>query len=168
MIYAWTINPNSLNSWWQPAHQMAGMLSVLVLIGIILVLTVFNWFYEHSLLLLWRSLYVCCKNNFISQPHSKLVRYLNITLISGLSWWLSWYIIYLQCRIHGSERSFGEGNGNTHHGQRIPWTEKPGGLQSKGSQRVGQNWVTNTFTLYWFQLCYFSPLLIFFNFNNWN
>ena len=27
---------------------------------------------------------------------------------------------------------------------RIPFTEKPGGLQSKGSQRVGHNWATNT------------------------
>ena len=25
---------------------------------------------------------------------------------------------------------------------RIPWTEEPHGLQSKGSQRVGHNWVT--------------------------
>ena len=30
----------------------------------------------------------------------------------------------------------------------IPWTEKPGGLQSKGSQRVGHDWVTNTFTFH--------------------
>ena len=29
---------------------------------------------------------------------------------------------------------------------RIPWTEMPGGLQSMGSQRVRQNWVTNTQT----------------------
>ena len=28
---------------------------------------------------------------------------------------------------------------------RIPWTEKPGGLQSMGSQRVGHNRVTDTF-----------------------
>ena len=28
----------------------------------------------------------------------------------------------------------------------IPWTEEPGGLQSMGSQRVGQGWVTNTHT----------------------
>ena len=27
-----------------------------------------------------------------------------------------------------------------------PWTEKPGRLQSMGSQRVGNDWVTNTFT----------------------
>ena len=27
---------------------------------------------------------------------------------------------------------------------RIPWTEEPGGLQPMGSQRVGQDWVTNT------------------------
>ena len=25
---------------------------------------------------------------------------------------------------------------------RIPWTEEPGGLQSKGSRRVGHNWTT--------------------------
>ena len=29
---------------------------------------------------------------------------------------------------------------------RILWTEEPGGLQSMGSQRVGHNWATNTFT----------------------
>jgi len=29
---------------------------------------------------------------------------------------------------------------------RIPWIEEPGGLQPMGSQRVGHNWVTNTFT----------------------
>ena len=29
---------------------------------------------------------------------------------------------------------------------RIPWTEKPGGLQSMKSQRVGHNWMTNTYT----------------------
>ena len=28
---------------------------------------------------------------------------------------------------------------------RIPWTEKPSGLQSVGSQRVRQDWVTNTY-----------------------
>ena len=29
---------------------------------------------------------------------------------------------------------------------RIPWTEKPGGLHSMGSQRVGHDWATNTST----------------------
>ena len=29
---------------------------------------------------------------------------------------------------------------------RTPWTEEPGRLQSMGSQRVGQDRVTNTFT----------------------
>ena len=28
---------------------------------------------------------------------------------------------------------------------RIPWTEDPSGLQSRGLQRVGHNWATNTF-----------------------
>ena len=27
---------------------------------------------------------------------------------------------------------------------RIPWTEEPGELQSKGLQQVGHDWVTNT------------------------
>ena len=29
---------------------------------------------------------------------------------------------------------------------RIPWIKEPGRLQSMGSQRVGHNWTTNTFT----------------------
>ena len=29
---------------------------------------------------------------------------------------------------------------------RIPWTEKTGGLQSVGPQKVGHNWVINIFT----------------------
>ena len=44
--------------------------------------------------------------------------------------------------IPGSGRSPGEGNA-THSSVlawRIPWTEEPGGLQSTGSQRVGQDW----------------------------
>ena len=28
--------------------------------------------------------------------------------------------------------------------QKIPWTEEPGGIQSMGSQRVRQDWATNT------------------------
>ena len=31
---------------------------------------------------------------------------------------------------------------------RTPWTEEPGGLQSMESQRVGYDWATNTFTLF--------------------
>ena len=33
----------------------------------------------------------------------------------------------------------------------IPWTEKPGGLQSTGSQRAGHDRATNTFTCVHFQ-----------------
>ena len=33
----------------------------------------------------------------------------------------------------------------------MPWTEEPGGLQSMGSQRVGHDWTTDTFTF--FQEC---------------
>ena len=44
--------------------------------------------------------------------------------------------------IPGSGRSPGEGNGISHSSilaWRIPWTEKPGRLQSMGSQRDGHN-----------------------------
>ena len=30
---------------------------------------------------------------------------------------------------------------------KTPWTEEPGGLQSTGSQRIWNDWVTNTFTI---------------------
>ena len=29
---------------------------------------------------------------------------------------------------------------------KIVWTEEPGGLQSMGSQRIGQDWMTNSDT----------------------
>ena len=43
--------------------------------------------------------------------------------------------------ILGSGRSPGEGHGDPlqYSCRRIPWTEEPSGLQSKGSQRVGHN-----------------------------
>ena len=43
--------------------------------------------------------------------------------------------------VPGSERSPGGGHGNPlqYSSWRIPWTEEPGGLQSMGSQRVGQD-----------------------------
>ena len=46
---------------------------------------------------------------------------------------------------------------------RIPWTEEPGRLQSTGSQRVGHNWATFTFTMWFHQeatleTCSWSPL----------
>ena len=45
----------------------------------------------------------------------------------------------------GSRRSLGEVNA-THSSilaWRIPWTKEPGGLQSRGSQRVRHDWVTS-------------------------
>ena len=46
--------------------------------------------------------------------------------------------------IPGSGRSPGEGNGYPlqYSCQRIPWTEGPGGLQSMGWQRIGNDWTT--------------------------
>ena len=48
--------------------------------------------------------------------------------------------------IPGSGRSLGEGMA-THssiHAWRIPWMGEPGGLQSRGSQRVGLDQATHT------------------------
>ena len=49
--------------------------------------------------------------------------------------------------VPGLWRSPGEGNGYLLQflACRISWTEEPGRLQSMGSQRVGNNWVTFTF-----------------------
>ena len=46
--------------------------------------------------------------------------------------------------IPGLRRSPGEGNGNLlqYSSWEVPWTEKPGRLQSMGSQRVGHNLAT--------------------------
>ena len=44
---------------------------------------------------------------------------------------------------------------------RIPWTEEPGGLQSMESQRVGQDWVTNTFIFTIFHCIYVPHLYSF-------
>ena len=53
----------------------------------------------------------------------------------------------------------GEGNGNSLSilAGRIPWTEDPGGLQPIGSQRVGQDQATNTFTFSLLAALYESP-----------
>ena len=34
---------------------------------------------------------------------------------------------------------------------KIPWMEEPGELQSMGSQRVGQDWETSLFIIYFYQ-----------------
>ena len=48
--------------------------------------------------------------------------------------------------------------------RRIPSTEEPGGLQSMRSQRVGHDWVTNTFTfMYMYKLNHFAEQQKFFN-----
>ena len=60
--------------------------------------------------------------------------------------------------IHGSKRSLKK-DIETHSSilaWRIPWTEEPGELQSRGSQRVGHNRVTHTFT---FTFCARSSVL---------
>ena len=46
------------------------------------------------------------------------------------------------------------------HAWKIPWVEKPGGLQSMGSQRVGHYWATSLhFTFTW--TCVFNSLGIY-------
>ena len=47
---------------------------------------------------------------------------------------------------------------------RFPWTEEPSGLQSMGLQRVGHNWVTNTFFLLEFNFPPFEKVCLYFCF----
>ena len=65
--------------------------------------------------------------------------------------------------IPGAGRSPGEGNGNPSSilAWRIPWTEEPGGLQSRGSQTVGHDWAANTTTTanLWTVYLYHLPTL---------
>ena len=41
----------------------------------------------------------------------------------------------------------------------IPWTERPGGLQSMGLQRVGHDWVTNALHTHFFRFHFFLVLI---------
>ena len=76
-----------------------------------------------------------------------LQRYV-LVYVYGLLQWLSDKESACQCRRHrrrrfipGSGRSLEESIA-THSSildRRIPWTDEPGGLQSMGSQRVGQD-----------------------------
>ena len=43
---------------------------------------------------------------------------------------------------------------------RIPWTEEPGRLQSKGSQRIRHDSATNTFTSYQWQVPLLQSMLV--------
>ena len=64
--------------------------------------------------------------------------------------------------ISGLGRFLGKGNGNPYSGilaWEIPWTEESGGLQTKGSQRVGHNSMTEQ------QQTAPTKLLVFFFFN---
>ena len=47
----------------------------------------------------------------------------------------------------------------------IPWTEELGGLQSRGSQRVRQDWGINTFTLSIFSKSIHVPAILIHNFS---
>ena len=40
---------------------------------------------------------------------------------------------------------------------RIPWTKEPGGLQSTVSQRIGCDWVANTFTFHFHSIRWLLP-----------
>ena len=76
--------------------------------------------------------------------------YVFLELWYGLPWWLRQYRTCLQCGRPKFDRSLAwedpmEKGMATHFSilvWRIPWTEKPGGPQSVGSQRVGHDWAT--------------------------
>ena len=65
-----------------------------------------------------------------------------------LTWWLKQYRICLECGRSGFNPSVKmipwkrNGYPLQYSCLRIPWTEQPGRLQSRGSQSVGHNWAT--------------------------
>ena len=67
--------------------------------------------------------------------------------IHGLPWWLRWYRVHLQCGRSGFDPCIGKISWRRAWQptsvllpRESPWTEKPGRLQSMGSQRVGYSW----------------------------
>ena len=75
---------------------------------------------------------------------------------SGLPWWLRWQRICLQCRklgFHPWVKKIRWGRAwqptPVFLSGTIPRTQKPGGLQSTGSQRVGHDSITNIYTQLW-------------------
>ena len=73
--------------------------------------------------------------------------------ILGLSWWLSWWRTHLQWGRPGFNPWVGKIPWRrawqpipVFLPRESPWTEEPGELKSMGLQRVGQDWVTFTFT----------------------
>ena len=98
------------------------------------------------------AVYLCCS---MQQPLTKCGYWVGVTSVMEESnftftcgpWWFIWQRILLQC---GRPRFEPLEKGLATHSSilawRIPWTEKPGGLQSMERQRVGHDWETNTCT----------------------
>ena len=85
---------------------------------------------------------------------SMLFKNIACFLDKGLSWWLRWWRVCLQCGRPGSDPWVGkiplEKEMATHSSilaWKIPWTQKPGMLQSMGSERIRHDWVTNILSL---------------------
>ena len=115
-------------------------------------------------------LWVCLVPHMVKNPpamQETLVQFLRLedplekgwathSSILGLSWWLRWQRIYLQCGRPG----FDTWVGNIPWRRawqptpifllgESPWTEEPGGLQTLRLQRVRHNWVTKHSTALW-------------------
>ena len=87
----------------------------------------------------------------VSHPESMLLN--GSCFLIGFPWWLRLPAVReIWVLSLGLGRSPGQGNGNPFQYswlENFPWTEEPGRLQFMGSQRVGHDWVTNTFTFIW-------------------
>ena len=78
----------------------------------------------------------CCPKDPQLHAESLNIYYLHFlnTIISGLSLiaYAADFLDFVEMATHSSTLAW-----------KIPWTEKPGGLQSMGLQRVGYNWATS-------------------------
>ena len=112
----------------------------------------FWWFSVYTLWFLWLCS-LCPRNRF--KGHKEHNLYIAYTLPQISTYILSISFTDFSIRQEtqvwspGQEDPLEKGMATTQSNiltWRIPWTEEPGRLQSKGSQRIGRDWATNAFT----------------------
>ena len=91
------------------------------------------------------------RNTYIHTKICPLMFIAALFITKKLPWWLKKLPAMQETQVRFlGQRSPGEGNGNSlqYSCMKIPCTEESGGLQSMGSQRLGHDWATNTFTIH--------------------